>query len=90
MKERAGLSEDAANRTAVKALDLGMRHEDASGRLRKYFDWLFLKEKQANNVRIYGQFVYLFRNEKLITVVPLPCEHKKSVKKFFDRQKDTA
>lgn len=88
LKERVGLSKSAEASMPAKALSVGMCHSDATGRLKKYFDFLFFHNYSATNVRIFGEHVYVFNgDDTLITVLPLPNEHKKSVKKFFDKLK---
>ena len=42
--------------------------------LRRYLDSVYLKRETANNIRIYCNNVYLFHNEMLITLYPLPPE----------------
>lgn len=84
--ERAGerLSWNAftLQRMADVALRNGIQHTGTTGRLRRYFDRLYLEEGKANNVRIYGHHVYIFAGESLITVMHLPNEFKKVVAKL--------
>ena len=81
LKERCGLPKRAKKRTAEKALAEGMRHSECNGRLKRYVDYLFLSYNLANNIRIYGNYVYIFRYEKLITVMTLPKSFKGALKK---------
>lgn len=83
LKERCGWRGDAAQRMADKALQEGMRHADAEGRLKRWIDSLFLAERQANNVRLYGAHAFLFRDETLITVLHTPKSFMKTVNHFF-------
>lgn len=86
-KDRVGLSKKIANKNAQKALEFGITHSESKGGLRRYLDKLYLSNGNANNVRVYHRYVYLFRDNRLITVMNLP-------RKFFDiadqvqRQKD--
>jgi len=88
-KERVGLSKKLADKNAKKALEFGLTHSDAKAGLRRYLDKLYLSNGTSNNVRIYHRFIYMFRDNTLITVLPLP-------RKFYDladkiqRQKDSA
>lgn len=67
LKERAGLNKSAARRTAKKAWDLG----DSSALI----DGRFLLNKKADKARAYGKFVYLFKDNVLITVLNLETEY---------------
>lgn len=81
--ERAGerLSWNAftLQRMAEVAFMDGIQHTGTTGRLRRYFDALYLEHRTANNIRIYGHHVYLFAGRTLITVMHLPNEFKKLV-----------
>jgi len=79
-KERLGWNKHAIKRMAERAYETGISHADTDGKLRKYFDKLFLMEHQANNVRIYGQVVYLFSDNRLITLFMIPKNIEKSIK----------
>lgn len=56
------------NRMASKALNDGFRHEDTKGTLNTYITDIWKQYETANNIRIYGQNIYLFRFNKLITI----------------------
>jgi hypothetical protein len=85
-KERLGLSTAAIERMAEIALEHGIRHGDTSGGFRRYLDRLYLDYGNANNTRIYGEVVFLFRDRRLITVLHLPHEFKRVVLKIKLRQ----
>lgn len=71
-----------ATKKAREALERGITHAEAVGQLRKYFDRLFLAQEKANNIRVYHNHVYLFANEALITVFPLPASLRKTAEKI--------
>ena len=78
-RKRTGLNKKAFERLAEKALELGVKHSETSGRFRRLFTSLYFKEKCANNIRVYGDFIWLFANETLITVLHLNNSFKKYV-----------
>lgn len=80
--ERLGLSPGPFLKLAAKALEHGIKHVETSGSLKKHMDGLFLYRGTANNMRIYGEFIYLFCNQTLITVYGLPNEFKAVVSKL--------
>lgn len=87
-KERVGISKKLTEKNAIRALECGIQHEDTKGRLRRYVDSLYLKEHAANNVRIYCNNVYLFHNNILITVFPVPVKYRKIVDNIIKKRKE--
>lgn len=71
-KERIGLSKKLAKKNAAKALEFGLSHSETKGMLKRYVDKLYFRGENINNIRIYHRCVYMFRDIKLITVIPLP------------------
>lgn len=71
-KQRLGLPKKACQRHAEIAFQNGFKHADARGNAKKYLDRLFLEHRTATNMRIYGDVVYIFNHETLITVFGLP------------------
>ena len=76
-KERVGLSKKIADKNAQKALEYGITHSECKAGLCRYLDKLYLSNGNANNVRIYHRYVYMFRDNKLLTILSLP-------RKFYD------
>ena len=80
-KKRCGFPKKACQSHAQTAYDKGYRHVDAKGRAKRYMDKVFLEHRKANQMRVYGEFIYLFAGTVLITVMNLP----KSVRGGFKR-----
>lgn len=72
IRQRLGLNKRATQRHAQLAFDQGFSHAQARGRLKRHMNRLFLDHGNATNMRVYGEFIYLFAQDVLITVVPLP------------------
>jgi len=79
-KERLSWGRKAIKRMAVIALSKGEIHKNAKGRLNRYLNKIYLNGSKANNVRIYGEVIYLFHNNILITVLQLPKKIKAKYK----------
>ena len=77
-KERVGLPKRVVEKNAEKAFDEGLKHSDLSGSIKRFVDGLYLQYGKANNIRIYCGNVYLFRNNVLVTVMPLPGKYRKT------------
>jgi predicted HAD superfamily Cof-like phosphohydrolase len=81
IKDRIGVSKKIADKVAERALEKGITHSETTGRLRRLIDALYLKDRRANNIRIYAEKIYLFADNTLITVINLPNKYKKILEK---------
>ena len=79
MKERCGYNKKTAKRMADKALHYGLSHKDLIGEVEQWANCLYLSKRKANNIRIYGEQAYLFRNNVLLTVIQVPNRCKNSL-----------
>jgi len=61
---------------AQTAFDRGLTYVETTGAANKYFTKIYLKSHNANNIKIYGKFVYVFAEEVLITVLHVPKDIK--------------
>lgn len=86
MKERCGFNQKSQERMAKKAFVHGITHKQTKGRLSKWVTSLFFKNVKANNIRIYGENAYIFAEETLITVIPIPGNLKKDFDKMVERK----
>lgn len=72
IRERVGVNKKVVDKLAQKALEEGISHKDTVGSLKKYISSLYLKYRVANNIKVYNRKLYLFKFDKLITVLNLP------------------
>ena len=77
-KERVGIPKRAAVKNANRALEKGIKHSETSGGLHRYVAALYWREQTANNIRIYGEYVYIFHDSTLITVFIPPQKYRKA------------
>ena len=84
LKERCGLSKKAAERLANLAYERGMKHSETTGNLRKWVDNQYFYNETANNIRLYGDKAFIFSGYKLITVLQIPHNLAKYVKRRDD------
>ncbi len=85
--DRAGIPLRAVDKNAHIALIKGVRHNETTGALRAYLDRLFLRERTANNMRIWQGCVYIFCNQALVTVLILPQVYRKKAESLLRRKK---
>ncbi|MCL2045224.1 MAG: hypothetical protein FWG88_02415 [Oscillospiraceae bacterium] len=87
IRERCGLPKKAVERNVKLAIEKGLTHHESNGKLRKYFEYLSIYNGVAREIRLYSNHVYIFgKNEWLITVLPLPNEHKAAMQKAMKRK----
>ena len=72
-RERLGLNADALKRLCALAYCYGTHFEDTKGAL-----FRFLERRKAehpdNDIRVYGENLFIFKGERLVTVYRLPNE----------------
>lgn len=74
MKERCGFNRKSQERMAEKAFNEGISHKQTKGRLNKWVTGLFFKNTKANNIRLLGNYAYIFAGEILVTVITIPSD----------------
>lgn len=72
MYQRAGITRGSANKMAKRILEKGFRHTDTTGELNRFLCAQWKKHHNSNNMRVYGNQLYIFCNDSLITVIVLP------------------
>ena len=82
IKERVGIPKRSQLAVIDRAFAEGIKHSETKGSLHRYLDRLYLQERTANNLRVYNYNVYLFRDDVLITVIPLNQKHYSACDKF--------
>jgi hypothetical protein len=73
-KERFKWKNKTLERMAKKAFEEGMTHADTKSKLTKYLNRKWKIHKVCNNPRIYGENVFFFHDDILITLYRLPQE----------------
>jgi len=71
-KQRAHLGGKSIVRFARKALESGLGFKNANGNMLGYIKKTYAKHGNANNIKVYGHEVYVFRNKILLTIIDLP------------------
>lgn len=72
MKERCGITKANAPKIARRAYATGISHSSTTGNLHKFLDSIYLSQKKGTNMRVYGNAVYVFKRDVLITVISIP------------------
>lgn len=82
MKERCGISKTNAPKIARRAYAKGITHSQTTGNIHKFLDSIYLSQKKGTNMRVYGNAVYVFKRDVLITVISIPDNLLDEVKKI--------
>jgi len=82
-KERLNWKPKVLDKMAEKAFMEGIKHKDTKGSLHKYVTKTWFKYRNINNIRIYGENIFFFRDNMLITLYQLPNDLRKHVKNFL-------
>jgi len=77
-KERFGIGKKSLFRLFQKAQRFGIGPKDTTGNLHKYMIGEVFKSGIPKNVKIYGEFVFIYDNECLITVFIIPRNIRKA------------
>ena len=88
MRERCKVKRKSVARLAKIAYEKGLTHADTSGALNGYIDSLYFYNRQANNIRLYGDKIYIFCNDVLVTVYDTPKRFMPVVNKLMRRKKE--
>lgn len=72
LKERLGIRKSACVRHAQLVFDKGTPRQEVSGNLRRYMNKKHLQDPSINEMRLYGEFIYMFCDESLVTVFGVP------------------
>lgn len=80
LEQRCGVSKKNAPKVVRRAFRTGITHAETHGNLHRFLDSLYLSQKKGTNMRIYGNAVFVFREDVLITVINIPENLMKEVK----------
>lgn len=80
LEQRCGVSKKNASKVARRAFRTGITHAETHGNLHRFLDSLYLSQKKGTNMRIYGNAVFVFKEDVLITVINIPENLMKEVK----------
>ena len=71
-KERLSMNRTSFRGLSVRAYENGVKQSDSHGNLKAYIDKLYFDFRKANNIRIYGENIFLFAGNVLLTVYQVP------------------
>lgn len=85
LAQRNGLNKKSIDRIAKRAYTEGISHAQTKGNLNKWVTSLYFKSRNANNIRLYGDKAYIFCDDTLVTVLQIPANLCKDLKKMVKK-----
>lgn len=85
-KERCGLNKKALSHLLSIAMDKGLKQGDCKGSLSKWVNHVYCTYRNGTHMRIYGEYLFICDDRKLITIYLIPNNLKKSVKILIDKK----
>lgn len=82
LEQRCGVSKKNASTVARRAFRTGITHTETHGNLHRFLDSIYLSQKKGTNMRIYGNAVFVFKEDILITVINIPDNLMNDVKEI--------
>ncbi len=72
VRKRIGINKNAVKRLAAIAYEKGKRFSETKGRLHQYLKTVDGYDFTGNEIIVYGNNLFIFRQKNLITAWPLP------------------
>lgn len=86
LKQRTGLKKRNFEKYAQEALTGGIKHNETKGSLKKYIDYLYFRHRNGNNIRVHHRIIWIFANNRLVTVFGLDNKFHKIEDKLKKQQ----
>jgi len=86
-RQRCGIKKKSVQRIAAIAFKKGISIKDTTGSLNRYLQYLYHYNETADNIRIYGDKVYIFCGNVLVTVLNVPHKYKNRVNMLMRERK---
>ena len=86
LEQRCGVSKKNAPTVARRAFRTGITHTETHGNLHRFLDSIYLSQKKGTNMRIYGNAVFVFKEDILITVINIPDNLMNDVKEIKEKK----
>lgn len=94
LKERSGLNQSAANKTAHKAYKMGLKHQECTSGLHKWITSTARTSKKGSIFRVYGDKLWIFNKLpennklKLVTILQIPPNLTKLANVLMQKKKE--
>ena len=85
-KQVFGLNKSGIENLFRKALSSGLMHGDTKGHLQKWINSRYFVNETANNMRVYGEYLFIVNDKTVITLYILPNNLKKLAKKLIEQR----
>jgi hypothetical protein len=73
-RQRYRWNPETLNRMALKAFKQGLKRKNTKGYLKDYLDESWERHQKVSHFRLYGEIIFVFSENNLITLWPLPSQ----------------
>lgn len=87
MKERCGFKKKSKQRMAERVFLDGITPEETNGNLKKWLEAVTRKNTDIDNLRLYGDKIYLFADRTLVTVFWIPKQFMSRVNQIAQKKR---
>ena len=87
IRERIGVKKKGCRRLADKVLQKGIRPDETTGHLNLYLNGMLEVKNGVNQIRVYGDKIFLYENIRLVTVKQTPREYMKIILQLLKEKK---
>lgn len=87
-RQRYRWNSQTLSRMAIKAFETGLKRKNTKGYLKIYLDKSWEKYSKNPNFRLHGEIIFVFCNNKLVTLWPLPAKLRPLAKVFRQKHQE--
>jgi hypothetical protein len=87
-RQRYRWNSETLNRMALKAFEQGLKRKNTKGYLKVYLDERWEKYQRISHFRLYGEIIFVFSHNNLVTLWPLPSQLRSLAKAFRTKQQE--
>ena len=87
IKQRIGIgkSNKKVERVASIALEKGLHINDFKGEFKRYLEDNYMKYQCGDNMRVHASQIWIFEENRLVTVKPIPSRYARKYMKYLKR-----
>lgn len=90
IRQRVGINKKSVEKLATSALTNGIPAKETTGQLKAYLTKINMRDRPSNNIRVYNRIIFVFNNDRLITVFNLPTKYHKFEDAIKQKRKNGA
>jgi hypothetical protein len=85
-RQRYRWNSETLNRMALRAFEQGLKRNNTKGHLKVYLDESWERHQRVSHFRLYGEIIFVFCHDSLVTLWPLPSQLRSLAKAIRTKQ----